>query len=351
MSEETDSDLELPMQLSVEEGMEYLLTGDFRGDAEVPVLPAEEGEAESTGTGTVNGSSSDGDGSKVGEGEANSQDSEAANGEKDAASAEDDDTNASEAAPVSAGETEATSEAEVPAASTGETEAASEAETPAEGDTDVRPAAGSLVGLGVDIVEIARMEKILERTPHFRERIYTQGERDYCDSKPNPAVHYALFFAAKEAVFKALGTGFRGMGVNDVEVVHNRFGRPEVVLSGKAEKVAAEQGVHEVYLSLSYTHTTGVASAVAARKEDIPEKVKRDDEVRKLDQQFKNMRAMLNDIDAKLTEIENAGSAQAESGDGNDSSASETPMNQETSNITTPADEGPEGPQEVVDNA
>ncbi|MGI6215985.1 MAG: holo-ACP synthase [Coriobacteriales bacterium] len=348
MSEETDSDLELPMQLSVEEGMEYLLTGDFRGNAEVPVLPAEESEAESTGTGAVNGSGSDGEDSKVGEAEANSQDSEAGNGEKDAESAEDDDTSDSETASA---ESDGTSDFEAPPASAGERGAASEAETPADGDSNIRPAAGSLVGLGVDIVEIARMEKILERTPHFRERIYTQGERDYCDSKPNPAVHYALFFAAKEAVFKALGTGFRGMGVNDVEVVHNRFGRPEVVLSGEAEKVAAEQGVHEVYLSLSYTHTTGVASAVAARKEDIPEKVKRDDEVRKLDQQFKNMRAMLNDIDAKLTEIENAGAAHAESGDGNDSSASETPMIEETSNITTPADEGPEGPQEVVDNA
>lgn len=163
----------------------------------------------------------------------------------------------------------------------------------------------ALVGLGVDIIEIARMERILERTPHFKERVFTEDERAYCEAKHNPAVHYALFFAAKEAVLKALGTGFRGMGINDVQVAHNRYGKPQAVLSGNAAACAAGQGIHEVYLSLSYTHTTGVASAVAARKENIPEPredVK--DAQARLEEQFKSMRAMLDDIDAKLTEIE-----------------------------------------------
>ena len=162
----------------------------------------------------------------------------------------------------------------------------------------------SLVGLGVDIVEISRMEDILQRTPNFKQRVFTEDERAYCESKHNPAVHYALFFAAKEAVLKALGTGFRGMGINDVQVGHNRYGRPLAILEGNAARVAEEQGIHEVHLSLSYTHTTGVASAVAARKEDIPEQRRVDEEQVALDQQFKDMRAMLADIDAKLTEIE-----------------------------------------------
>ena len=68
---------------------------------------------------------------------------------------------------------------------------------------------GVLAGLGVDIVEIARMEDILRRTPNFKQRVFTEDERAYCESKHNPAVHYALFFAAKEAVAKALGTGGR----------------------------------------------------------------------------------------------------------------------------------------------
>ena len=165
---------------------------------------------------------------------------------------------------------------------------------------------GPLVGLGVDIVEIARVEQILKRTPHFKERVYTQMERDYAESKPNSAIHYALFFAAKEAVLKALGTGFTGMGINDVQVAHNMRGKPVAVLSGNAKKVADEQGIAEVYLSLSYTHTTGVASAVAARKENIPAKKIQEDEQQKLAQQFRNMRALLDQIDTKLTEIENS---------------------------------------------
>jgi holo-[acyl-carrier protein] synthase len=176
------------------------------------------------------------------------------------------------------------------------------------------PAGMSLVGLGVDIVEISRMEDILERTPSFKQRVFTEEERAYCESKHNPAVHYALFFAAKEAVLKALGTGFRGMGINDVQVGHNRYGRPLAILAGNAARVAEEQGIHEVHLSLSYTHTTGVASAVAARKEDIPEQKRADEAQIALDQQFKSMRAMLEDIDAKLTEIEStarAGSQEA----------------------------------------
>ena len=74
------------------------------------------------------------------------------------------------------------------------------------------------VGLGVDIVEIARMRRILERTPRFRERVFSEEERAYCDATANPETHYATRFAAKEAVVKALGTGFsRGIGVRAAE--------------------------------------------------------------------------------------------------------------------------------------
>ncbi len=162
----------------------------------------------------------------------------------------------------------------------------------------------SLAGLGVDIVEIARMENILKRTPRFKQRVFVQSERDYCESKPNPAVHYALFFAAKEAVLKALGTGFAGMGLNDVQVAHDGRGKPLAVLQGKAKQVADDGQIAEVFLSLSYTHKTAVASAVAARKENIPPKQTAEDPNKKIEAQFRNMRAMLDEIDAKLTEIE-----------------------------------------------
>ena len=75
------------------------------------------------------------------------------------------------------------------------------------------------VGLGVDIVEIERMRRILERTPSFARKVFSEAERAYCDGKAQPEVHYATRFAAKEAVVKALGTGFsEGIGVRDIEV-------------------------------------------------------------------------------------------------------------------------------------
>ena len=100
------------------------------------------------------------------------------------------------------------------------------------------------VGLGVDIVEIERMQRILERTKSFAEKTFSKAERAYCDKKSNPAAHYATRFAAKEAVVKALGTGFSGgIWVRDIEVVRDKKGKPSVVLSGRAKEVAEEQGV------------------------------------------------------------------------------------------------------------
>ena len=84
-----------------------------------------------------------------------------------------------------------------------------------------------MAGLGVDIVEINRIEKILARTPSFKARVFTEQEREYCDKKHKPAVHYAMRFAAKEAVLKALGTGIaNGIRLCEVEVVHNAKGKP-----------------------------------------------------------------------------------------------------------------------------
>ena len=126
------------------------------------------------------------------------------------------------------------------------------------------------VGLGVDIVEIARMRKIIERSPAFVEKVYSAAERAYCDSHAHPEVHYATRFAAKEAVLKALGTGFsEGIGWLDVEVRRTSKGRPYVVLTGRAREVAREQGVREIPLSLSYTHTDAVACAMAITEESV----------------------------------------------------------------------------------
>jgi len=123
-----------------------------------------------------------------------------------------------------------------------------------------------ITGLGVDIVEIDRMAAALRRHPRMKDRLFSAEEQAYCESRNRPEVHYALRFAAKEAVLKALGTGFSGMKFTDVEVARDAHGRPVPMLSGRAAEVAAGLDVIETHLSLSYTHATAVASAVAIRR-------------------------------------------------------------------------------------
>jgi holo-[acyl-carrier protein] synthase len=155
-----------------------------------------------------------------------------------------------------------------------------------------------MVGLGVDIVEIERMAVALARRPRMKERLFSEEERKYCDARGRPEVHYALRFAAKEAVLKALGTGFAGMRFTDVEVVREANGRPVPQLSGRAAERAAELGVIEMHLSLSFTHTTAVASAVALTQGARPRpKPEPPDPMAELAASFKEARAMLDDID------------------------------------------------------
>lgn len=154
------------------------------------------------------------------------------------------------------------------------------------------------VGLGVDIVEIERMRRILARTPNFRLRMFSEDERAYCDAKAAPEVHYATRFAAKEAVLKALGTGFtRGISPRDIEVKRTSKGRPYVALTGRAREVAREAGVRELPISLSFTHTEAVACAMAITEESIRASEKRVDPMAELAQQFKEARTLLDEMD------------------------------------------------------
>ena len=123
----------------------------------------------------------------------------------------------------------------------------------------------SVVGLGLDLVEVARIRALLERNgDRFKERVFTAGEIDYCDSCANAAIHYAARFAAKEAVAKALGTGFsEGVSWRDVEVFRSPQGQPSVVLHGSAVQVAESLGVRRWVLSLTHTEVSAAASAVA----------------------------------------------------------------------------------------
>ncbi|MDO8849065.1 MAG: holo-ACP synthase [Coriobacteriia bacterium] len=152
-------------------------------------------------------------------------------------------------------------------------------------------------GLGVDIVEIDRMREALKRRPRMKERLFSEEEREYCDKRNKPEIHYAMRFAAKEAVLKALGTGFSGMRFRDVEVVRDERGRPIPKLSGKAAEVAEAAGVVEMHLSLSYTRTNAVASAVAITEQMRPQKpVEPETPEQRLAASFKDARSLLDDV-------------------------------------------------------
>jgi len=153
-----------------------------------------------------------------------------------------------------------------------------------------------VLGLGVDIVEIDRMAAALRRRPGLKHRLFSEEERRYCDGRPRPEVHYALRFAAKEAVLKALGTGFRGMRFCDVEVGREQSGRPVPILRGRAAERAEELGVVEMHLSLSFTHSTAVASAVAITEDNRPKKPEKIDPMAELSRSFKEARTLLDEV-------------------------------------------------------
>jgi holo-[acyl-carrier protein] synthase len=110
-------------------------------------------------------------------------------------------------------------------------------------------------GVGIDLLEIDRLERALERHPRLAERVFTAGEREYAASRARPARHLAARFVAKEAVIKALGLS-DGFGLREIEVIAG--GPPRIRLSGRA--AAAADGAD---IDISLTHSRGFAAAVA----------------------------------------------------------------------------------------
>jgi holo-[acyl-carrier protein] synthase len=119
------------------------------------------------------------------------------------------------------------------------------------------------VTVGVDLIEIDRIRRALERYPTFRERCFTQAEQAYCDSRPNPAQHYAARFAGKEAVGKAIGFGVaRAFAWRDVEIAGRP--KPDVRLSGRVADWAERVGAGSLDLSLTHSRELAAAVCVAA---------------------------------------------------------------------------------------
>lgn len=120
--------------------------------------------------------------------------------------------------------------------------------------------------IGIDIVDIDRMEAVVKRTPRFLNRVFTAGELDYCLSKRNPYPSLAVRFAAKEA-FRKLDTGLcRGIRFADVEVAVTEGGRPELMLSAAVWTRTRELGINRFEISLAHARNQAVAAVIAYRE-------------------------------------------------------------------------------------
>ncbi len=130
----------------------------------------------------------------------------------------------------------------------------------------------TVCGIGVDIVEIERIRRAIERFgERFLQRIYTAREIAYCTSFQDPYPHFAVRFAAKEAAMKALGVGlWSGIPWRDYEVINLDSGEPRMRLSGKAQERAQQRGVRRVWISLSHHRTSAVAVVVMEGTPNVP---------------------------------------------------------------------------------
>lgn len=118
-----------------------------------------------------------------------------------------------------------------------------------------------MIGIGTDLVELERFRVTLERTPGIKTRTFTAGERAYADSKNDPTERYAVRWAAKEAVMKAMGVGLGEVTMSHIEIVKADNGAPSIVLHDTAATKAAELGITEWKITL--THTESLAQAIA----------------------------------------------------------------------------------------
>ena len=120
----------------------------------------------------------------------------------------------------------------------------------------------NILGIGTDIIECLRIAQMIERHGElFLNRVYTPHEIEYCSARKAANQHYAGRFAVKEAVMKALGTGWtRGVRWVDIEVVRSPGGPPELVLHGETKAIAAARGIDRWHVTI--THDAGIAAAV-----------------------------------------------------------------------------------------
>ncbi|MCZ6663443.1 MAG: holo-ACP synthase [Actinobacteria bacterium] len=124
-----------------------------------------------------------------------------------------------------------------------------------------------ILGLGVDLADIERVERVLEKYPRFAERCFTDHEREYAFRFANPSRRLAARFAGKEAVMKSMGTGWRRIRWKDIEITGG--GKPTVRMSGNASRRAEMLGVTEVLVTITHTDKSALVMAIAVGDHDL----------------------------------------------------------------------------------
>jgi len=129
-----------------------------------------------------------------------------------------------------------------------------------------------IIGIGVDLVEVARMERAIARHPErLVKRVFTEIEQRECSNRHRPAMHYAARFAAKEAFLKAVGLGLRGgMRWRDIGVVHAPSGKPSLVVQGRAAERMRQLGAERAFVTLTHTDDHACAVVILEGKEPGP---------------------------------------------------------------------------------
>jgi holo-[acyl-carrier protein] synthase len=120
-----------------------------------------------------------------------------------------------------------------------------------------------IAGIGIDIIEITRVKKVIDNNPSFVRKIFSENEIQYCESKADPSLSFAVRFAAKEAFMKALGTGWNSeVSWVEIETVTDEKGKPELIISGKTYITLINKNIVNCHLSLSHEKGYAVANVI-----------------------------------------------------------------------------------------
>ena len=124
-----------------------------------------------------------------------------------------------------------------------------------------------IFGIGTDMIEVERVAEKISKDAGFKELVFSQNEIDCCEAKANKHEHYAARFAAKEAFFKALGTGWKnGTAFNEIEITNNEAGKPEITFLGNTADTIAEMQLGKIAVSLSHLKTMASAVVIIENK-------------------------------------------------------------------------------------